>query len=219
MGFGGLVIMQRELNQFNRMTDLYRLKFNMRSELKWSKVNTKKYFEYVEFINHFFNASKVNFHSLFLERAKLNHKKFNMGDRELGFYKFYYQILLHGFDNYVADSTYKFIIHPDHRSTPYKLDDLKTVLNNGFKKKRGENYSPYRSIEPVDSKKHNLMQLNDVLLGGLAYRLNGHHLKEGANKGKVMLSEYILDKAGVKNVNQNTPYNASKFTIWHFDLK
>jgi hypothetical protein len=62
------------------------------------------------------------------------------------------------------------------------------------------------------------MQLVDVLLGGVAYRLNGHHLIDGASPAKVDLSDHILTRGRVTDVTRDTLVTG-KFTIWHRQLR
>jgi hypothetical protein len=63
-----------------------------------------------------------NLLNLIVDNHQINHQKFNQGDKEIGFYKFYYQLLFHCFGRryYLKDDD-RFILHLDSRSTNYKL--------------------------------------------------------------------------------------------------
>jgi hypothetical protein len=63
-----------------------------------------------------------------------------------------------------------------------------------------------------------LLQLVDVLIGGLAYRLNGHDKAPDAAAAKNELSTYILGCAGIQDVFKDTA-RAADFTIWHRRLR
>ena len=219
LGFGGVIIPLKKIHFLEEDIVALRKKYGMNSELKWTKCNSQKSNFYTEFIELFFKYRFVRFHSVFFERSEIDHKTFSEGDREIGFYKFYYQLLLHTFSGYCNSNESKIIIRPDKRTTKYKLEDLRRILNNGFKKKTSQEFSPFKSIEPIDSKSSNIVQLNDVLLGGLAYQVNDLNVKEDANRGKVDISNRILDRAEIRDPKINSPRSISKFTIWHFDLK
>jgi hypothetical protein len=132
MVLGGIIIDAEDVKTVNDTMANYRNVHNMRSELKWSKVKNQKIQEYKTFIDYFFalnNTDKVHFKCMVIDNHKVNHKKFNAGDNEKGFYKFYYQLLLNSFGRpyYIEKDNTRFIVHPDERSTKYKLDDLKDI--------------------------------------------------------------------------------------------
>ena len=77
----------------------------------------------------------IIFKALIIDRQKLNHKQFNQNNKEVGFYKFYYQLILNMFAKDNLESNTKYIIHLDKRKTSYKLEDLKFYLNMGFSSK------------------------------------------------------------------------------------
>jgi len=56
--------------------------------------------------------------------------------------------------------------------------------------------------------------LVDILIGGIAYRLNGHDKALNAAPAKDELSSYILKCAGVSDPFKDTAH-AADFTIWH----
>jgi hypothetical protein len=111
MVLGGLIIKNEDINKFAATMKRYRNETNMNAELKWSKVSNQKYEEYKKFIDFFFalnNTDVIHFKSIIIDTHKLNHKKFNKGDKEIGFYKFYYQLLLHSFaSNYYKNKKHK----------------------------------------------------------------------------------------------------------------
>ncbi|MBI5184923.1 MAG: DUF3800 domain-containing protein [Nitrospinae bacterium] len=131
-----------------------------------------------------------------------------------------YQFLLHSFGPYAGNDD-KYIVYLDQRDSSYSLGTLKVILNRGLKKKfKGKIINDIiRNIEPKDSKKTNLLQVADVLMGAIGYELNHCHLKSNARRGKVLLSEYIAQKAGLVNLMQETPYRKKDFSIWHFRFK
>tara|TARA_B100000614_G_C14327645_1_gene403253 strand:+ start:32 stop:532 length:501 start_codon:yes stop_codon:yes gene_type:complete len=163
------------------------------------------------------NNDTLHFKCLIIDTHKINHKKYNAGDKEIGFYKFYYQLILHCFSTQYK--TARFIVKLDKRVSSYSLDDLKNVLNNGFNKKVGKRVYPFANVEAVDSKKSEIMQLNDIILGGIGYIKNGFHSLVGSKKAKVDLADYIQNKSGIYTFDVDTPYKQQRFKIWNFKLK
>jgi len=224
MILGGIIIPNGNVNVFIETMQLYRVKHNMRSELKWSKVKHQKLDEYKAFVDYFFalvNSDKIHFKSVIFDNHTVDHKKYSGGDKEKGFYKFYYQLLFNCFGRqyYSSETNEKFIVHPDQRQSSYGLDELKTVLNNGMRKKFKTSDSPFISIEPVNSKNSEIVQINDIIIGAIGFVKNGYHLLSASNKGKVELSKYIESKAGLMDLGSNTRYGMNRFSVWNFNLQ
>jgi hypothetical protein len=131
-----------------------------------------------------------------------------------------YQFLLHSFGPYAKNED-KYIIYLDERNSSYSLKTLKIVLNRGLKKKfKGKiTRDIIRNIEPKNSKDSNILQVADILMGAIGYEMNLCHLRSNAKRGKVLLCEYIANKAGLMNLMQEIPYRKKDFSIWHFRLR
>jgi len=224
MVIGGLIISAVDAREFNETMKKYRVEQKMFSELKWTKITNQKLEQYKRFIEYFFalnNTDVIHFHSIIIDNHQVDHKKFSRGDKELGFYKFYYQLLLHCFGKpyYREDEDVRFIVHLDYRNTTYKLGTLKTVLNNGIKRKYGAITSPFVSIEPGDSKLSDLIQLNDILVGAIGFEKNGYELLAGSRDAKKELARFIAIQAGLKDLKENTAWGMNRFSIWNFRLR
>jgi hypothetical protein len=223
MVLGGLILDAENVAEFHATMAKFRRECRMFAELKWGKVSSMKLEEYRRFIDYFFalnDTEHVHFHSLIIDTSQLDHHAYNQGDKELGFYKFYYQLLLHSFGRKYCrkGENNRFIVHLDYRNTHYKLGTLKTVLNNGMKKKLGIDTAPFRAVEPRDSKESELMQIADILLGAVGYQKNGYNLLAGVKAAKIELADYIAKKAGLPNLMDTSPWGMSRFTIWNFRL-
>lgn len=224
MIIGGIIIPLSEVSLFNETMKQYRLEQKMFAELKWSKVSNQKLGEYKRFIDYFFalnNTDKLHFHSIIIDNHQVNHRKFNKGDKELGFYKFYYQLLLHGFGKKYCSNgeNDRFIVHLDYRTTSYSLNTLKHVLNRGIAKKYSVKTSPFVSIEPCDSHKSELLQINDIILGAIGFQKNGYDLLPDAKKAKKELANYIAEQGGLSDLKKNSPCGKNRFTLWNFKLQ
>lgn len=79
--------------------------------------------------------------------------------------------------------------------------------------------SPFVAVEPVDSKKSEVGQLNDIILGAIGFQKNGYHLLAGSRKAKIDLVNFIADRAGLKDLSANSPWGRKRLTIWNFRLQ
>lgn len=187
-----------------------------KGELKWTKVSKTKLPAYKRFVDVLFDLPKiVHFHSLVVDSTRLDHKRFNAGDREIGFNKEIYQLAMKFARLYRADI---FHLYPDRRETTQKPEDLRLMLNRGCVKKGDKRDWPFRRCQFRDSTATPQLQLVDVVIGALAYKLNGHDKLPGASPAKTELSAYILNRAGIADVTKDTAISGP-FTLWHRQLR
>ncbi len=185
-------------------------------EAKWTKVSKTKLPAYKRIVDVLFNGDvSVHFHSLVVDTTRLDHKRFNSGSREIGFNKEVYQLALKCSRLY---SPLLFHLYPDHRETTQKPEDLRLMLNRGCRKGGDKRDWPFRRCQFRDSRTTLPLQLVDIIIGGVAYRLNGHDKKENASPAKSDLSAYILERAQITNPFKDTA-RCADFTIWHRQLR
>jgi Protein of unknown function (DUF3800) len=220
MVLGGLIVEGGNVPGFEATMAKFRHKTRMFAELKWSKVTNQKFEEYRLFLSYFFSllsVGQLHFHCLIVDTHLTDHRKFNQGDKEIGFYKFYYQLLLHCFGKRYCrkGEDDRLILHLDHRTTRYKLGTLKTVLNNGMKKKFRIDTQPFQSIEPKNSKESELIQINDIVLGAIGFQKNGYQLLPDTRQSTKDLAAFIAREAGIRNLGDDTRLGNHHFTIWN----
>lgn len=219
MVLGGVIVEIDELQQIKKPLLEVRNTHKIYAEMKWEKVSKSKLPAYIDYVNCFFDqaASEViHFHSITIDMHQIKHNKYNFGDRELGFQKFYYQLLIKFGRYYNGSSPYYCYLH--QRNTKSSLDSFRDILNNGISSRWGINDQPYRRVQHICSKKIELLQLNDILLGCVAARTNGHHLKRDASPHKIKLGEHIMEKAGIDDLSQDTEKGKYRFSIWNLTL-
>ena len=184
MVYGGIVIPSRDTAKFDAEVNAWRARSNMTGELKWTKVTDQRLPKYRSLLDLYFanvRRDGPHFKAAVFDMSQVNYKKYHRGDKELGFYKFYYQFLLHKFGQYAKTEQHKLYIYLDERSTKYKLSELRKILNNGIKKKHGHPIDVVFTLRPLGSKKSNVMQIADVLVGAVGWTING---KDGDQKSK-----------------------------------
>ncbi len=132
-------------------------------EMKWTKISPSKQAFYEELIDVFMSfGMDMRFRCIAVDHEQVNlalHDK----DGELGFYKFYYQLLHH----WILDfNEYRIFCDLKTNRDRKRLCDLKRCL-------RYSNLSAtIRDIQSLPSPEVALLQLCDVLLGAASSRLN-----------------------------------------------
>lgn len=187
-------------------------------EMKWGKVSSAKLGAYGRTVRAFFDDPALRyaqFHCLFLDTHAQNHREHNQGSREIGFNKEIYQ-LASKFARLYPDRL--FHLYPDYRDTDQRPEELRLILNRGRKKKGDRRDWPFRRCHFRDSKATPLLQLVDLLMGAVAWNLNGHCDAPNASEAKTRLARYILGRAGVTDCRRGTAMSG-KFTIWERQLK
>lgn len=188
--------------------------------MKWGKVSKAKLPVYLDFCDAYFalrNQDLTHFHSMTVDTARLDNSKFNSGDRQLGFSKMVYQLLC----KFGREYGRNYLLHCflDHRTTRQSLEELRAMVNNGLRKHWGIMGDCVRRLQFVQTEDEPLLQINDILLGALASRCNGHHMKAGAAQHKCELAAHILKRAGIADPLRDTPYHQRQFTTWMFRLR
>ena len=132
-------------------------------EIKWSKVSPNRRDFYAELIDLFFSyGDRLRFRCIAVDRTQIN-LALHDNDSELGFYKFYYQLLHH----WILDTNaYRIFCDAKSSRDPKRLPVLARCLAHA---------NPASSIEGIQSLPSHevvLIQLCDLLLGAASSRIN-----------------------------------------------
>lgn len=187
-------------------------------EMKWTKVSKSKYDVYKAVIDGFFDLNdknKIHYTCLIANTHKFKHHKYNYGDKEIGFSKLVYQLLL----SFARSYKTPLYVYLDKRTTKQSLDELQLILNRGAAKSLGLESEPFRRVVFRDSKRTQLLQLTDVITGAIAFRRNGSHKAKNASKVKIDLSAHILERGKIKDLSKSSPRSRTRFNIWNFRLR
>jgi hypothetical protein len=93
-----------------------------------------------------------------------------------------------------------FHIYPDYRTTTEPINKLKDMLNNGIRREHDKRLFPFRRVQFRLSHEVQALQVSDILIGALAYRLNRSFDKPNANRDKKLLCDYVLKITGFDKV-------------------
>ncbi len=175
-------------------------------EFKWQKASPSKLPFYLELVDWFCKqGDNLRFRCIAVEHQKVNLLHYHDNDQELGFYKFYYQLLHHwilDFNEYAVFCDFKSNRRRD------RLHVLKQCLE------LSNLSSSIRNVQAVRSKESVLTQLADVLTGVAAARLNGT-LIDGCSKGNIAsrLEGRLNKRVG------HTWKSEQKFNVFVIDLQ
>ncbi|MHC4149048.1 MAG: DUF3800 domain-containing protein [Planctomycetota bacterium] len=207
MAIGGLKVPRAEKPQLSH--DLRKLMQSrgLNSELKWSKVSAKRSEDYKRIVDFFFEHTQIDFRAIVVEQAKVRLEQYHGMDRELAFYKFYYEML----EKWLLPRN-DYLILIDYKSNrgADRYTMLRKCLENALK-----GMARIRDLTIIDSSKTPLAQLCDILTGAVAAAYNG--LK--ANSPKENLAKHIASRAHLKTLRTSAPLPGGKFNIFKMNLR
>ena len=111
-----------------------------------------------------------------------------------------------------------FHVYPDYRSTTEDEKKLAIILSRGIRLKGDKRDHPFRRVEFRYSHEHHALQISDLLIGAVAYRLNRHYDKPDANSDKKLLCDYVLKKTGFDKYIRYSTFRPKKFgacQLWY----
>lgn len=203
---GSLWLRADDRDEFKSTIQGLRNKHKIGGEFKWQKVSPSKKDFYTDLISWFVSlGSRLRFRCIAVDQNKVNLMRYHDNDQELGFYKFYYQMLHHwimDFNEYAVFCDFKSNRQRD------RLHVLRECLSASNLSSRVSNVQAIRSDKSV------LLQLADVLTGAAAARLNDTLTPDSAKYEVVFSLEQSLDCH-----IQHTRKNEQKFNVFVIDLR
>ncbi|MEA5446751.1 DUF3800 domain-containing protein [Gammaproteobacteria bacterium AB-CW1] len=205
MVIGGLWLPTSEREAFKAEIHQLRDRHRIGGEFKWQKVSPSREVFYRQLVEWFQGkGDQLRFRCIAVDHSQVDLKLYHEDDQELGFYKFYYQLLHH----WILDFN-EYNIFVDFKSN--RRRDRLHVL------RRCLDYSNLSSevneVQAVRSEESVLIQMADVLTGMAAYRLNDR-VREGSAKSQVLrhYEELFGQQVGP------TFKGEEKFNVFRIDL-
>jgi hypothetical protein len=201
---GGIWMPADFRNTFKESVNQIKQQHNINGELKWHKVSPAYLDVYSDIVNYFFKTPELRFRVILIEAKTVDNFRFNDKDAELGFYKFYYQLLHHWIFDF--NSYYIFLDFKVNRDKG-RLKQLKKVLH------ASNLTSDIKQLQALPSHESVAIQLADVLTGLVAARFNAE-ISSQAKKELIALAETKLNKA-----ISPTPKWEEKFNVFKINLQ
>lgn len=180
-------------------------KHGISREIKWNKVSPAYYNVYREVIDYFFYSDYLRFRVILIEASKVNNYIFNNADAELGFYKFYYQLLHHWIFDY---NNYWIFLDLKVNRNKGRLKELEKLLD------LSNLTSDIKQVQGLPSEQSVGIQLVDILTGIVSSKFN-NEIKPGA---KSSLIEYV-ESNFLKHPIEPTSKWEEKFNVFKINLK
>jgi hypothetical protein len=167
--------------------DRLRERHKVWGEMKWRKISPARAAFYRELIDLFMSyGMDMRFRCIAVDRTQVN-MALHDNDGELGFYKFYYQLLHH----WILDfNEYRVFCDLKTNRDRSRLKVLKRCL--GYANRT----ATIADVQSLPSPQVVLLQMCDVLLGAASSRLNGTLTEGTAKKAIVEQLEARLDLRG-----------------------
>jgi hypothetical protein len=207
MSIGGLKVPRTDKARLSRELKVLMRSRNLNSEVKWSKVSNRRIEDYKKIVDFFFQNIEITFRAIVIEQLKVRFKQYHGRDRELAFYKFYYELL-----EKWLEPGYEYLILLDQKNNR-GADRYKTLRVYLERHLRGKAW--IHDLTIINSKKTPLAQLCDILTGSIAAANNGFE----KHAAKEQLVDYISFSAGLSTLCTSTPLSAEKLNIFKPDLR
>ena len=189
----------------------------IRSEMKWAKFRggerTAAYEGIVDLFFSLIGQNQIHFHCIVAEFGKFSHGAFEGGSPESSVNRMYYQLLVHRVCRYYAPKCYIWV-YPDQGNDSRDLLKYSGAINLAANKKYRVEHRLV-SIEQSDSARCNVLQMVDVIIGGIAHLRNFPDGSGGVGS-KAALARYILQKSGLRAWDIDTGRTARRLTVWNF---
>lgn len=220
MCVGGIVINQDRVDEVRKGFERIRIAADINSEIKWTNLRAHRLRAYKSFIFYFFElleSNQVHFHVLICDFHKFERR--SKEQRVQSVSKMLYQLSLHRFCKRYGKAA-NLHLFPD--SGEYSEDFMKYRhhLNNECRtylpEHRKSAETPAAHIEPRQSHLEPLLQLNDLILGAIAYRRNERYDDPNASKHKKSLARLVSKKADSLTFSYDPRKFPNRFTVWNF---
>ncbi len=205
MVIGSLWLQAADREEFKTAIHALRDNHRVGGEFKWQKASPSRVGFYKDLVKWFLEmGERLRFRCIAVEHKQVNLVRYHESDQELGFYKFYYQMLHHwimDFNDYVVFCDAK----KNHDSTRLKV--LRRCLD------ASNLSSQVRNVQAIQSSESVLIQLADVLTGMAGARLN-KDLRRGSTKKELV--DFVESQLGRRVAH--TAKAEQKFNVFVIDL-
>ena len=179
-----------------------RLKHRNSLEIKWSNLNNWNYPFYAELVDYFIDRSDISFRGIIVDKYRYMSEKCG-NDYDKFYYLMYYQLLIHKLD---ISNKYNVYLDIKDDLSSYRIEKLKEILN--------VRYGIIEKIQHVRSHEIDLIQLCDLFIGAIAYKMNYNPME---STSKIKLIDKIEKRLGL-NITNQTPKAETKFNIFKIKL-
>ena len=207
MGIGGLWVPQDIKPQLTKKFSLLKRSLNLNAEVKWEKVSRARLAAYQSIADFFISEESLQFRIILVEHDRVNMGKHHGNDKELGFYKFYFEMLEKWM---VEDNEYLVLLDFKQNKGADRYRVLRQVLERATMGRAWVS-----DLTVINSQETPLAQLCDVLTGAVTASACGI----AKDSAKAEMARYLADRLGTEALHSPSPGPAiSKFNVFRIRL-
>lgn len=193
--------LKNKIKRIKAKYDLYH------SEIKWKYISPSQLDFYKEIVKQFFEEGEnIRFRCIVVDTKLVDLDTYHQNDAELGFYKFYYELL-----HYWIEEGNEYYIFTDIKTNRKKnrLKKFHEILNTA---------NPYTntnivSVQAIPSKESVFIQLADLLIGAVGYSCHSYSKSSAKNE----IVQLITDEIG-RRPCEATLRGENKFNVFKIQL-
>lgn len=215
MVIGGFFVSRNLIPEIRLKIKELRKKYYLNGELKWIKTSTKTLDFYKELFEFLFSydSSDVSYRAIVVDKTEVDYKKYHQADKDLAFYKFYYQLLKNR-----LEKQHEYYIFLDFKPTKNKhsvkrLGEFIRIFNSNH----GDDEPILKHIQAYPSDENVFIQIADIVTGAIAFSRNTKP-SEAGSKSKKKLVEIIYKAINKENLNFCSSPWEQKFNIFCIKL-
>jgi hypothetical protein len=166
--------------------------------MKWQKLNEYNSHVYKKVVDTVFNFRRVYklplnkdvaVHCVGVDTSIKNLRDTGFGDVGVGFDKEFHFLCAVALARRYQQAL--FLLYPDRRYPTTPLREAREMMNRGVAKHGDKREFPFRRLIFADPERCQALQVVDIIIGGVAYKLNGHYKKPEANFAKREFCDYL----------------------------
>lgn len=208
MVLGGIWCPKEKIREITMRIREIKAKYGVRTEVKWVKLSSSKAAMYYDLVNYFFDDDDLHFRVLVVDnKDKLNNEAFTQSHDEW-YYKMYFDMIKTILS---PDDQYNIYLDIKDTKSKTKVAKLHEILSNS---RYTISRRTIKRIQVVRSDEIELMQIVDIMIGAVSYKLRGYNTSIA--KGNVI--NLIERRSGYK-MERNSLYRENKFNIFHLQLR
>lgn len=217
MVLGALFLSETAQGTIGQIFDRIRQERLAGMPMKWESISNWFMCEYQEvamLIANHGQLGRFEYHAMIINTSMLDHDTYNEGDAELGYYKFFFQLLKHRMRH--KDAVYYVTMDRRTNRKKHRLADLRSHLNNHLWTNYG--YDPVRTIVSRKCSDVNFLQITDILTGAVAFHANDRDKARDASPAKTTIAKKLARALGMARLSDATS-SLSAFSVWPFRLR
>lgn len=189
-----------QIKQHKEHFKLLKAKHKFKGEMKWSNISKSQYPFYADVIDYFF-ATDLQFRSVIVDKSQIDETREGFTYADF-YFMMYYQLVYH---KLCPEYTYNLYLDIKDTCSQGKLRKLGDILNKN---------NNIRNIQFIKSHESYLLQMADLIMGGINYHIRGLDKVIAKNK----LIEKIQSHSSI-DLKKSTPKAEEKFNLFYIDLK